>query len=273
MEGAHQTQLEDDAALLFEARRLYRALLDGGRGIFWRARLSRAYGLIEWCEANAARIDAVLARAQRRAEVEAWPADDAMSSCVAELARVRERLIHLCARKAGRDLPDVASALAGLKTALLSRRGAVRSPWAELRGLLPQSDAAVQRVGALGAFLEELFGKPLPLRLDEKQLRQLEREWSFAERDYLELWGRIAAADPSGKLLRWAQRRSRLAPVRRPKDGAEALMHATFWAAFFEWRPVDRGEYARALDATRKRPPLESGALAVVRARGAGARG
>lgn len=228
------------AAPLLEATRLrYRALVPALQSWGWRARLRLLADVAREVARTDDELALALARACRRAEVEAWPQGEVralleeVSALRAQLGGLVERRLEQPARP-GEGLAALLDAVVGTPRAVPMREREAAAQ--EALQLDPGVVPALQRFGAA---LEALFGRPfqrarrLPFTLEEYDA--LLAAWPAGARSLSLGWAQVQRIDTTGGVERELTRRAQRPPRgRQGAPGPRALAHATFWRAAAE---------------------------------------
>lgn len=228
-------RLEGRSDVLEVTRIRYRALVGMVRGFFWKERLRRNAPLLHQVALAQPVVDAVLDRALRRAEAEAWPAGDPVTVLLREVERLRGELREGVTRRLGRsEGASLSELLLELEAAVASKVKVVPGHrWAAAEELLPWSLPELIRASERGDLLERLLKRPIdhrgPIPFSAEEAALIARVVPEAEAALEAVWKRVDQVDPTGALHRLLAKRGRRAPLRPPRTGPEALMRALFW--------------------------------------------
>lgn len=233
-----RSRLEDRAELLETALVRSRALKVLLCGWFWRSKLLRNAGLLHQMAQSEAEVARVLRSTEHRADAEGWSESHPLTRSIRELSALRTQIAVLARRRL-----RVPAGTLGLSELLLRLDAVLAGPrrilpgqkWITALEVLPRSLPELERAGAMGERLAELFSRPVSpaggLPFSEPEVTELRTLLPEAEAALQVLWRRVHQCDPSGGLLRFLQKRARRAPTRAPRNGPELLLAAAFWTS------------------------------------------
>jgi hypothetical protein len=233
---AYRVRLEGRAELLDVTRVRYRALKDMLGSLTWRRRLRRNEPLLREVIAMQPRVDEALGTVEKKARLEGWNEDSATVQCAREV----DELKHFVYRRMGKKLKETAGRTFSERLTQLERL-AVAGPrtvypgerWKTAQEALPTWLPEMEALKAFGELLEALFKRPylasqrLPFTAGELQrLRQL---WPQGDAALASSWARVSVVDTTGGVQRMLRKKSRNAPMKQPRNGAELMLRAEFW--------------------------------------------
>ena len=228
-----RARLEGGAEVLEAALARLTPLRDALDSLRWRARLEALRPLLGEAVHHQPEVDAVLARARKRAAAEAWPPESPTGALLQEL----EHLLSDLARLAGRRLSiavsqPLAQVLAELERRLPSApRLVLPSEAAEVAArVLPASLPALAPAARLGTLAEAaLTGVRLADEVSLPALARLEQAWAPGLVALETLWRKLEGLDPLGSVPRHLRKAARGAQPPPPHAGPAVLVHALHW--------------------------------------------
>ena len=235
-----RARLEGRAEVLEITSIRYRALRGMLRSPLWRRRLRRNVELLHQMSLAQPLVDEVLEAAARRASAEAWPEHSPTTQTGRSVLGMREELRGLLERRLaggwgeGTPLAELLERIEKLVAG--SRHVAFARRWAAALEVLPRSLPELLKATERCDALERLLKRPLefdgPMPFSPEEMEALLRALPEAEAALEPVWRRVVAFDPSGGIERELRERARRAPTHEPRNGAEALLRAAFWADY-----------------------------------------